>query len=218
VTGSESRAFSQWARAFAEQNRLAFRAGAIENVMEVFNASFPLITFATLFYAVLWLAEQAVTAGKTPLSPGHFVAFSAALGGFLMQTLSTGLTAMQALAIVPLYERARPILEALPEVDTTKVDPGELAGEIEVSRVTFRYHEDGPIVLSDISLRIEPGEFVAIVGPSGSGKSTPAAPGRPRSRSSTGSPPASIVSCSTWPSWITSAASGCACCCWPPRR
>jgi ATP-binding cassette subfamily C protein len=41
-----------------------------------------------------------------------------------------------------------------------------------VSHLTFRYAADGPIILSDISLDVAPGEFVALVGTSGSGKST----------------------------------------------
>ena len=43
---------------------------------------------------------------------------------------------------------------------------------IELAHVSFRYGEDGPLVLDDVSLTAEPGEFVALVGPSGAGKST----------------------------------------------
>jgi ABC-type bacteriocin/lantibiotic exporter with double-glycine peptidase domain len=49
---------------------------------------------------------------------------------------------------------------------------GPLAGRIELEEVSFRYGPLAPWVLRDISLRIQPGQFVGIVGASGSGKST----------------------------------------------
>jgi ABC-type bacteriocin/lantibiotic exporter with double-glycine peptidase domain len=57
-------------------------------------------------------------------------------------------------------------------VDTEKPDPGVLRGRVEINHVSFRYDPEGPLVLDDLSLRAEPGEFVAVVGPSGAGKSS----------------------------------------------
>jgi ATP-binding cassette subfamily C protein len=50
--------------------------------------------------------------------------------------------------------------------------PGKLNGAIDISGLSFGYGADGPDVLSDISITIRPGEFIALVGASGCGKST----------------------------------------------
>ncbi len=46
------------------------------------------------------------------------------------------------------------------------------SGPIELSQVSFRYREQGELVLSDVELSIAPGERIALVGPTGAGKST----------------------------------------------
>ncbi len=163
IAGVEGRAFAQWARRFTEQKQYAYQVGNAGNALIVFNLSFPVISAIVIF---------ALVANITDFSTGEFLAFNVAFTTFLLAGLDLSTALISVLQVVPTYERMQPILETLPEVDETKSDPGELSGEIEVSRVSFRYDEDGLLILKDINFHVTPGDFVAIVGPSGSGKST----------------------------------------------
>lgn len=165
VTGTEDHAFAIWAAHFAESKITSIKAGTIRSMLATFNAAFPTLSLMAIFAWIVFVRTDM-------LSLGDFTSFNAAFTSFQTALLQMSMAVIGILNVVPLYERAKPILEALPEVDVTKASPGELTGKIEVSHVHFRYSDEGPYILQDVSLSIRPGEFAAIVGSSGSGKST----------------------------------------------
>jgi len=64
-------------------------------------------------------------------------------------------------------------MQAQPEQDVQAAKPApELSGKIEFRNVSFRYDANSPKVIDNVSLSIEPGQKVALVGRTGSGKST----------------------------------------------
>ena len=101
------------------------------------------------------------------ISTGAFLAFLAAFVQFLAALLQLTNAMVSILGIVPIYERAAPILQTMPEVDEGKAHPGELQGAIEVNHISFRYGPGSPLVLRDVSLNLGARAFIAFTGPSG---------------------------------------------------
>jgi NHLM bacteriocin system ABC transporter ATP-binding protein len=167
VAASESRMFALWAEVFTDKRSALVRGQRIGNLRATFNGSYPIVAMLLLF-----AVASGRLGGTDGLSLGGFLAVSAAFGQLLAAMMAGGLALAAAIAALPLFERLRPLLAQEPERGGDQSDPGPLTGAIEISNLSFRYGEESALVLDDVSLKIEPGQFVAIVGPSGSGKST----------------------------------------------
>ncbi|MBJ7298098.1 MAG: ATP-binding cassette domain-containing protein, partial [Dolichospermum sp.] len=170
VAAAENRAFTQWAKKYSQKMKLTLSTQQVEDFMTLFNTVIPGVTAIGLFsFAVPNLSKNL---GDGGLSAGQFLAFNAAFGTFVAGATSLSSTVVSVLEISVLWDRAQPILHAVPETTNQGADPGELSGAIKLDRVWFRYSENQPWVLSDLTLEVKPGEFIGITGPSGSGKST----------------------------------------------
>ncbi|CBG68053.1 MULTISPECIES: NHLP bacteriocin export ABC transporter permease/ATPase subunit [Streptomyces] len=165
VAAAENYAYAAWAGEFARSRELQQKVGGIKNLNTVLGAVY--LPLCTLLMFML-LAGPA----RGSLSAAEFLTFNTSVTMLLTSVTQLTGAFVSAVAVLPLFEEIKPVLEATPEVRTGSTRPGVLTGALEARRLSFRYADDGPLVLDDVSFAVGAGEFVAIVGPSGCGKST----------------------------------------------
>ncbi|MEM9243409.1 MAG: ATP-binding cassette domain-containing protein [Pseudomonadota bacterium] len=163
-TSNEKNGFNQWLGKFTRQNRLMLISGQIDVILSTFNSVFMLLSLLLIFVVVYSLGNK--------ISLGQFVAFNAAFAQLMMALNQLVSSLAVSIAVIPLYERIKPIIQEQPESVDTKFAIGDLNGEIAMNHLSFSYHVDQPLVIKDLSLTIKPGEHIAIIGHSGAGKST----------------------------------------------
>jgi NHLM bacteriocin system ABC transporter ATP-binding protein len=172
VCAAENHAFKVWAQKFSMQKRTGFSIGTVTNVVGTASSSFNILSSLGIFAALYYFKLSAQPGEPPPFTTGEFIAFNGAFGSFITAVQSLSDASLALLKAVPVFERLKPIITTPPETDETKSTPARLRGEISVSRLHFKYVQDSPWILKDVSFKIKPGEFIAFVGGSGCGKST----------------------------------------------
>jgi NHLM bacteriocin system ABC transporter ATP-binding protein len=165
VAAAESFAYAAWAGEFARSREMQRKAGGIRNLSVVFSSVYLPLSMLLLF---MLLAGPA----RGSLSPSGFLTFTSAVTMLLTSVTQLTGALVSAASVLPMFEQLEPILTERPEVRGGSAQPGELTGAVEARGLTFRYTDDGPLVLDGVSFEARAGEFVAIVGASGCGKST----------------------------------------------
>ncbi|MGM9959490.1 MAG: NHLP bacteriocin export ABC transporter permease/ATPase subunit [Erysipelotrichaceae bacterium] len=162
LAGAEKRAFARWANLYAERISYSYNPPAFLKLNPVISSAISLTGTLVMYYMAV----------KTGVSVAEYYAFNTAYGmvsGAFMSLSSIALTFAQ---IKPILERVKPLLDAKPEISEGKQVITRLSGAIEMNNVSFRYNDSMPNVIDNLSLKIRPGQYVAIVGKTGCGKST----------------------------------------------
>ncbi|POX48589.1 multidrug ABC transporter ATP-binding protein [Streptomyces sp. Ru71] len=159
------------ARQFAEQNEALYEAG----FKAQFNSGImqPLMMCVSNLNYVLVAVVGGLRVASGALSIGDVQAFIQYSRQFSMPLTQVASMANLVQSGVASAERIFELLDAEEqEADPVPAErPVELRGRVELDRVQFRYDPDRPLI-EDLSLKVEPGQTVAIVGPTGAGKTT----------------------------------------------
>ncbi|HIS43089.1 MAG TPA: ATP-binding cassette domain-containing protein [Candidatus Limiplasma pullicola] len=162
LSGAETRAFARWMQVYSDKVRLTYHPPFLVK----FNTTIALLISLA---GTILMYEMAFVSG---VSVADYYAFNTAYGMVSGAFLSLASIALTLAGCGPTLEMVKPFFDAVPEASEDKQIVTGLNGGIELDNICFRYDENMPNVLDNLTLKIEPGQYVAIVGATGCGKST----------------------------------------------
>ena len=161
-TGAEKRVFAKWSKQYVENAKYIYQIPTFLKLSSVFTTAISLFGTIAIYYVTL----------KSNISVSDYMAFQSAFGIVSGAFVSLSSISQTLSEIKSIFKIVSPVLKTVPEIDVDRRVISELRGGIELSNISFRYTDSMPYVLKNLSLKIKPGQYVAIVGKTGCGKST----------------------------------------------
>lgn len=167
AAGAEQRALNRWTNLFFDEMNISIRRNyllaAVGIALEIMQLLSP--------FLLLWIGAMQVI--NATMSLGTMLALNTLAVSFLVPLNSLAASGQKIQIARAHFDRLADVLGSTSEQDPQQVSrPPRLRGQIDLRNVCFQYDPHAAPVLHEISLRIWPGQKVALVGKTGSGKST----------------------------------------------
>ena len=160
--GAEKRAFAKWSDQYVKAATYLYDPPVILRLGETMITAVMLTGSIVMYFFAI----------RSNVTVADYMAFTSAYG--MVSGAFTALsTVMGTIAMIrPVIKLIQPVFDAEPEIEAARKVVTGLRGGIELNNVSFRYEDNAPYVIDDMTLKIKPGQYVAIVGKTGCGKST----------------------------------------------
>ncbi len=162
LAGAEKRSFARWGEIYADVCEAKYGIPVFLKTHRVIITAVNLVGTVVIYYAAV----------RNNVGAADYYAFNASFAMIAGAFTSFAGIALNIAQIKPIADMCRPILDAVPETSENRGIVTHLSGGIELNNITFRYSNDMPPVLDNLSLKIRPGQYTAVVGRTGCGKST----------------------------------------------
>lgn len=162
LSGSEKRIFSQWAGLYKDRALYQYKPPFIIIQNNTITTFLTLAGSIILYYFSL----------RSGIDAGTYMGFMSSYGLLSGAFLGLASSVSAVAGIRAQLDQFKPILDRVPESAGGRRSVKKLSGKIDVNKVSFKYTDNQPMIIDNLSLSIKPGEYLGIVGKSGCGKST----------------------------------------------